>query len=259
MLECLAKRLHETQTGTQLAGQASPLMQRDPHWQQKIEKIGRIMRLAHNLPQHALFSQLEAVLRQMLAVNDMLLIRLDNQRLERLYPTRLTYDDDVIRALCHSTNSIERSETGLYWYSLPLRQQQQYFAHLLINTTQPLETDDRLFLDFLRHQLTLLLELKRVRQQLDELNSEESINQRLQQLRHELRFPQLQQHIASALPDVQCRRREVRLPYERAQSRSPLPVRRRKTSSRLPGRRNALPGSPTCSAISRARGPAPYT
>lgn len=183
LLECLAKRLHETQTGTQLAGQASPLMQRDPHWQQKIEKIGRIMRLAHNLPQHALFSQLEAVLRQMLAVNDMLLIRLDNQRLERLYPTRLTYDDDVIRALCHSTNSIERSETGLYWYSLPLRQQQQYFAHLLINTTQPLETDDRLFLDFLRHQLTLLLELKRVRQQLDELNSEESINQRLQQLR----------------------------------------------------------------------------
>ena len=80
-------------------------------------------------------------------------------------------------------SSSERSETGLYWYSLPLRQQQQYFAHLLINTTQPLETDDRLFLDFLRHQLTLLLELKRVRQQLDELNSEESINQRLQQLR----------------------------------------------------------------------------
>ena len=133
LLECLAKRLHETQTGTQLAGQASPLMQRDPHWQQKIEKIGRIMRLAHNLPQHALFSQLEAVLRQMLAVNDMLLIRLDNQRLERLYPTRLTYDDDVIRGLCHSTNSIERSEAGLFWYSLPLRQQ-QYFAHLIINT-----------------------------------------------------------------------------------------------------------------------------
>jgi len=158
-------------------------MQRDPHWQQKIEKIGRIMRLAHNLPQHALFSQLEAVLRQMLAVNDMLLIRLDNQRLERLYPTRLTYDDGVIRGLCHSTNSIERSEAGLFWYSLPLRQQQQYFAHLIINTAQPLEADDRLFLDFLRHQLTLLLELKRVRQQLDELNSEESINQRLQQLR----------------------------------------------------------------------------
>ncbi|MGE6197557.1 putative bifunctional diguanylate cyclase/phosphodiesterase [Aeromonas media] len=183
LLECLAKRLHETQTGTQLAGQASPLMQRDPQWQQKIEKISRIMRLAHNLPQHALFSQLEAVLCQMLAVNDMLLVRLDNQRLEKLYPTRLAYDDDVIRALCHSTNSIERSEAGLFWYSLPLRQQQQYFAHLIINTAQPLEADDRLFLDFLRHQLTLLLELKRVRQQLDELNSEESINQRLQQLR----------------------------------------------------------------------------
>ena len=60
-----------------------------------------------------------------------------------------------------------------------LRQQQQYFAHLILNMTRPLETDDRLFLDFLRHQLTLLLELKRVRQQLDELNSEESINQRL--------------------------------------------------------------------------------
>jgi len=158
-------------------------MQRDPQWQEKIEKIGRVMRLAHNLPQHALFAQLEAVLRQMLSVSDMLLIRLENQRLERLYPPHLTYDDDIIRAMCHSTNSVERHEEGLYWYSLPLRQQQQYFAHLILNMTRPLETDDRLFLDFLRHQLTLLLELKRVRQQLDELNSEESINQRLQQLR----------------------------------------------------------------------------
>ena len=183
LLECLAKRLHETQTGTQLTGQASPLMQRDPQWQEKIEKIGRVMRLAHNLPQHALFAQLEAVLRQMLSVSDMLLIRLENQRLERLYPPHLTYDDDIIRAMCHSTNSVERHEEGLYWYSLPLRQQQQYFAHLILNMTRPLETDDRLFLDFLRHQLTLLLELKRVRQQLDELNLEESINQRLQQLR----------------------------------------------------------------------------
>lgn len=119
----------------------------------------------------------------MLSVSDMLLIRLENQRLERLYPPHLTYDDDIIRAMCHSTNSVERHEEGLYWYSLPLRQQQQYFAHLILNMTRPLETDDRLFLDFLRHQLTLLLELKRVRQQLDELNSEESINQRLQQLR----------------------------------------------------------------------------
>ncbi|USV57693.1 putative bifunctional diguanylate cyclase/phosphodiesterase [Aeromonas encheleia] len=196
LLECLAKRLHETQTGTQLSELASPLMRRDPHWQQKIENISRIMRLAHSLPPHALFSQLEAVLRPMLAIRDMLLVRLDNLRMETLYPTQLPYDDDVIRSLCHSTNNVERHEGELYWYSLPLRQQQQYFAHLLISTPQALETDDRLFLDFLRNQLTLLLELKRVRQQLDELNSEESINQRLQQLRQtNLRLQkQLKQH-----------------------------------------------------------------
>ncbi|MGY3933116.1 GAF domain/GGDEF domain/EAL domain-containing protein [Aeromonas encheleia] len=196
LLECLAKRLHETQTGAQLSELASPLMRRDPHWQQKIENISRIMRLAHSLPPHALFSQLEAVLRPMLAIRDMLLVRLDNLRMETLYPTQLPYDDDVIRSLCHSTNNVERHEGELYWYSLPLRQQQQYFAHLLISTPQALETDDRLFLDFLRNQLTLLLELKRVRQQLDELNSEESINQRLQQLRQtNLRLQkQLKQH-----------------------------------------------------------------
>ena len=196
LLECLAKRLHETQTGAQLSELASPLMRRDPHWQQKIENISRIMRLAHSLPPHALFSQLEAVLRPMLAIRDMLLVRLDNLRMEKLYPTQLPYDDEVIRALCHSTNNVERHEGDLYWYSLPLRQQQQYFAHLLISTPQALETDDRLFLDFLRNQLTLLLELKRVRQQLDELNSEESINQRLQQLRQtNLRLQkQLKQH-----------------------------------------------------------------
>ncbi|MBV7416784.1 bifunctional diguanylate cyclase/phosphodiesterase [Aeromonas sp. sif2433] len=196
LLECLAKRLHETQTGAQLSELASPLMRRDPHWQQKIENISRIMRLAHSLPPHALFSQLEAVLRPMLAIRDMLLVRLDNLRMEKLYPSQLPYDDEVIRALCHSTNNVERHEGDLYWYSLPLRQQQQYFAHLLISTPQALETDDRLFLDFLRNQLTLLLELKRVRQQLDELNSEESINQRLQQLRQtNLRLQkQLKQH-----------------------------------------------------------------
>ncbi|MGY3945568.1 putative bifunctional diguanylate cyclase/phosphodiesterase [Aeromonas tecta] len=196
LLECLAKRLHETQTGAHLSEQASPLIRRDPHWQQKIENISRIMRLAHSLPHHALFSQLEAVLRQMLAIRDMLLIRQDSPRLERLYPTQLAYGDDVIRALCHSTNNIERHEHGLYWYSLPLRQQQQYFAHFLISTPQALEADDRLFLDFLRNQLTLLLELKQIRHQLDELNSEESINQRLQQLRQtNLRLQkQLKQH-----------------------------------------------------------------
>ncbi|MBV7600208.1 bifunctional diguanylate cyclase/phosphodiesterase [Aeromonas sp. sia0103] len=196
LLECLAKRLHETQTGAQLSELTSPLMRRDPHWQQKIENISRIMRLAHSLPPHALFSQLEAVLRPMLAIRDMLLVRLDNLRMEKLYPTQLPYDDEVIRALCHSTNNVERHEGELYWYSLPLRQQQQYFAHLLISTPQALETDDRLFLDFLRNQLTLLLELKRVRQQLDELNSEESINLRLQQLRQtNLRLQkQLKQH-----------------------------------------------------------------
>ncbi|MGY6040684.1 putative bifunctional diguanylate cyclase/phosphodiesterase [Aeromonas sp. AE23HZ002T15] len=196
LLECLAKRLHETQAGTQLAGQASPLMQRDPNWQQKIEKISRIMRLAHSLPQQALLSQLEAVLRQMLAVRDMLLIRQGNPRLEAIYPAQLSQEADFIGGLCHSTNGVERCELGMHWYSLPLRQQQQYFAHLIISTPQPLEADDRLFLDFLRHQLTLLLELKRVRQQLDDLNSEESINRRLQQLRQtNLRLQkQLKQH-----------------------------------------------------------------
>ena len=196
LLECLAKRLNETQAGSQLSELASPLIRKDPDWQKKIESINRIIRLANTLPSQALFSQLEAVLRQILAIQDMLLVRIDSHRLEKIYPEQPPHSDEFITGLCHSTNNMEQHKEQLYWYSQPLRLQQQYFAHFLISLQHPLETDDRLFLDFLRSQLTLLLELRRIRQQLHDINSEDSINQRLQQLRQtNLRLQkQLKQH-----------------------------------------------------------------
>ncbi|WP_270796569.1 putative bifunctional diguanylate cyclase/phosphodiesterase [Aeromonas sp. QDB11] len=196
LLECLAKRLTETQAGSHLTELPSPLIRKDPNWKKKIESISRIMRLANTLPGQALFSQLEAVLRQMLAIEDMLLVRLTSQKLEKIYPANPHQGDEFISGLCHSTSNIEVNRESRYWHSMPLRLQQQYFAHFIISTTQPLETDDKLFLDFLRGQLTLLLELRRIRQQLNDINTEDSINQRLQQLRQtNLRLQkQLKQH-----------------------------------------------------------------
>ncbi|MFM5555804.1 putative bifunctional diguanylate cyclase/phosphodiesterase [Aeromonas veronii] len=196
LLECLAKRLTETQAGSHLTELPSPLIRKDPNWKKKIESISRIMRLANTLPAQALFSQLEAVLRQMLTIEDMLLIRLTSQKLEKIYPAHPHQGDEFISGLCHSTSNIEVSRESRYWHSMPLRLQQQYFAHFIISTAQPLETDDKLFLDFLRGQLTLLLELRRIRQQLNDINTEDSINQRLQQLRQtNLRLQkQLKQH-----------------------------------------------------------------
>ncbi|MFM5358020.1 putative bifunctional diguanylate cyclase/phosphodiesterase [Aeromonas veronii] len=196
LLECLAKRLTETQAGSHLTELPSPLIRKDPNWKKKIESISRIMRLANTLPGQALFSQLEAVLRQMLTIEDMLLVRLTSQKLEKIYPAHPHQGDEFISGLCHSTSNIEVNREATYWHSMPLRLQQQYFAHFIISTAQPLETDDKLFLDFLRGQLTLLLELKRIRQQLNDINSEDSINQRLQQLRQtNLRLQkQLKQH-----------------------------------------------------------------
>ncbi|MGG2299329.1 putative bifunctional diguanylate cyclase/phosphodiesterase [Aeromonas veronii] len=196
LLECLAKRLTETQAGSHLTELPSPLIRKDPNWKKKIESISRIMRLANTLPAQALFSQLEAVLRQMLTIEDMLLVRLTSQKLERIYPAHPHQGDEFISGLCHSTSNIEVSRESRYWHSMPLRLQQQYFAHFIISTAQPLETDDKLFLDFLRGQLTLLLELRRIRQQLNDINTEDSINQRLQQLRQtNLRLQkQLKQH-----------------------------------------------------------------
>lgn len=196
LLECLAKRLTETQAGSHLTELPSPLIRKDPNWKKKIESISRIMRLANTLPGQALFSQLEAVLRQMLAIEDMLLVRLASQKLEKIYPAHPHQGDEFISGLCHSTSNIEVNRESRYWHSMPLRLQQQYFAHFIISTTQPLETDDKLFLDFLRGQLTLLLELRRIRQQLNDINTEDSINQRLQQLRQtNLRLQkQLKQH-----------------------------------------------------------------
>ncbi|WP_429105696.1 putative bifunctional diguanylate cyclase/phosphodiesterase [Aeromonas allosaccharophila] len=196
LLECLAKRLTETQAGSHLTELPSPLIRKDPNWKKKIESISRIMRLANTLPGQALFSQLEAVLRQMLAIEDMLLVRLASQKLEKIYPANPHQGDEFISGLCHSTSNIEVNRESRYWHSMPLRLQQQYFAHFIISTTQPLETDDKLFLDFLRGQLTLLLELRRIRQQLNDINTEDSINQRLQQLRQtNLRLQkQLKQH-----------------------------------------------------------------
>lgn len=196
LLECLAKRLTETQAGSHLTERPSPLIRKDPNWKKKIESISRIMRLANTLPAQALFSQLEAVLRQMLTIEDMLLVRLTSQKLEKIYPAHPHQGDEFISGLCHSTSNIEVSRESRYWHSMPLRLQQQYFAHFIISTAQPLETDDKLFLDFLRGQLTLLLELRRIRQQLNDINTEDSINQRLQQLRQtNLRLQkQLKQH-----------------------------------------------------------------
>lgn len=196
LLECLAKRLTETQAGSHLTELPSPLIRKDPNWKKKIESISRIMRLANTLPAQALFSQLEAVLRQMLTIEDMLLVRLTSQKLEKIYPAHPHQGDEFISGLCHSTSNIEVSRESRYWHSMPLRLQQQYFAHFIISTDQPLETDDKLFLDFLRGQLTLLLELRRIRQQLNDINTEDSINQRLQQLRQtNLRLQkQLKQH-----------------------------------------------------------------
>ncbi|WP_447833640.1 putative bifunctional diguanylate cyclase/phosphodiesterase [Aeromonas veronii] len=196
LLECLAKRLTETQAGSHLTELPSPLIRKDPNWKKKIESISRIMRLANTLPAQALFSQLEAVLRQMLTIEDMLLVRLTSQKLEKIYPAHPHQGDEFISGLCHSTSNIEVCRESRYWHSMPLRLQQQYFAHFIISTAQPLETDDKLFLDFLRGQLTLLLELRRIRQQLNDINTEDSINQRLQQLRQtNLRLQkQLKQH-----------------------------------------------------------------
>ncbi len=196
LLECLAKRLTETQAGSHLTELPSPLIRKDPNWKKKIESISRIMRLANTLPAQALFSQLEAVLRQMLTIEDMLLVRLTSQKLEKIYPAHPHQGDEFISGVCHSTSNIEVSRESRYWHSMPLRLQQQYFAHFIISTAQPLETDDKLFLDFLRGQLTLLLELRRIRQQLNDINTEDSINQRLQQLRQtNLRLQkQLKQH-----------------------------------------------------------------
>lgn len=196
LLECLAKRLTETQAGSHLTELPSPLIRKDPNWKKKIESISRIMRLANTLPAQALFSQLEAVLRQMLTIEDMLLVRLTSQKLEKIYPAHPHQGDEFISGLCHSTSNIEVSRESRYWHSMPLRLQQQYFAHFIISTAQPRETDDKLFLDFLRGQLTLLLELRRIRQQLNDINTEDSINQRLQQLRQtNLRLQkQLKQH-----------------------------------------------------------------
>lgn len=196
LLECLAKRLTETQAGSHLTELPSPLIRKDPNWKKKIESISRIMRLANTLPAQALFSQLEAVLRQMLTIEDMLLVRLTSQKLEKIYPAHPHQGDEFISGLCHSTSNIEVSRESRYWHSMPLRLQQQYLAHFIISTAQPLETDDKLFLDFLRGQLTLLLELRRIRQQLNDINTEDSINQRLQQLRQtNLRLQkQLKQH-----------------------------------------------------------------
>ncbi len=72
------------------------------------------MRLANTLPGQALFSQLEAVLRQMLAIEDMLLVRLNTHKLEKVYPATPHQSDEFISGLCHSTSNIEVSKESLF-------------------------------------------------------------------------------------------------------------------------------------------------
>ncbi|MHA6999513.1 putative bifunctional diguanylate cyclase/phosphodiesterase [Aeromonas schubertii] len=183
LLECLAHRLSESQAGAHLGEEASPFINHQPDWQQKVESLARIMRLANTLPPQALYAQLDAAARFILGVQDFILLHLEERGVDLVYPERCEHSDAELMALCHRNHPVEAERQGLFWSSHPLRLQRNYFAHLMLSSRAPPGADERLLVDFLKGQLTMVMELQRIRDQLVDYNSEETLNQRLHQLR----------------------------------------------------------------------------
>lgn len=183
LLECLANRMSEAQTNAQIGQDLSPLAQRQPDWQQKMESLNRVMRLANSLPSQAFYAQLDAASQFVLGACDFILLQLEEYHGRTLYPEHTELGEAVLQSLCHATHAMETERHGRFWVSHPLRLQHHYFAHLLLSLPHAPGPDERLLIDFLRGQLTMVMELQRIREQLAELSSLESIDLRLHQLR----------------------------------------------------------------------------
>ena len=163
LLEIAATHYSLLQANSQLDLFNSPLLNRIPFWQEKLESFTRLLRLAGTLPAQQLLAQFDSTLRFWMGAQEVLLLQRQDDTSRLIYPQSATAGEALLSLL--SDDRPQQSEDNcLYWYSFPILLRRQHHANLALALQRHLVTEDRQLLFFVAEQLGLMIELYELRQ-----------------------------------------------------------------------------------------------
>jgi diguanylate cyclase (GGDEF)-like protein len=163
LLEIVATHYSLLQANRQLDLFNSPLLNRIPFWQEKLESLTRLLRLAGSLPARQLLAQFDSTLRFWMGAQEVLLIQRQDEKPQLLYPQTNTHSEALLTLLSDDRPQ-QTEENCLFWYSFPILLRRQYHASLALGLQRPLVNEDRQLLFFVAEELGLMTELYELRQ-----------------------------------------------------------------------------------------------
>lgn len=165
LLDIYALHTSHLQTDQQLTLASSPLINRIPFWQEKIDSFTRLLRLATSLPARQLFAQLESTLRFWMSAQTVLLIQRREQGPAVIYGQTPDPDTSVELARLLQPQPVQFEQGCQFWYSFPILLHRQHHASIALALPRPLVSEDQHLMQFITEQGGILGELYALRQQ----------------------------------------------------------------------------------------------
>lgn len=162
LLEVVASHFSLLQANHLLEITNSPLLNRIPFWQEKIESFTRLLRLGGSLPARQLFAQFDSTLRFWMGAQEVMLLQRRESQVISLYPQNKHLTESLLHELAQP-QAVQREEECLHWYSFPILMNRQYYCSLSVALNKPLVTEDRQLLLFMAEQAGLMAELYQLR------------------------------------------------------------------------------------------------
>lgn len=141
----------------------SPLLNRIPFWQEKLESLTRMLRLSVNLPARQLMAQFDSTLRFWMGAQEVLLLRKHRETPDIVYPHNVHHSQALL-TLLGDDRPQQAEENCQFWYSFPILLRHQHHANLALALPHPLVSEDRQLLFFIAEALGLMTELYELRQ-----------------------------------------------------------------------------------------------
>ena len=163
LLDIAATHYSLLQAARQLDQLNSPLLNRIPFWQEKLESFTRLLRLSGNLPARQLMAQFDSTLRFWMGAQEVLLLHKHRESPNVSYPHNSHHAAPLIALLCDDRPQ-QTEENCQFWYSFPILLRRQHHANLALALPRPLVSEDRQLLFFVAEALGLMTELYELRQ-----------------------------------------------------------------------------------------------
>lgn len=165
LLDIYALHASHLQADQQLTLANSPLINRMPFWQEKLDSFTRLLRLASSLPSRQLFAQLESTLRFWMSAQTVLLIQRREQGPAVMFGQTPDPDTSVELSRLLQPQPVQFEHGCLFWYSFPLMLHRQHHASLALAVPRPLVSEDHHLMLFIAEQGGVLAELYALRHQ----------------------------------------------------------------------------------------------